>query len=292
MDDIEKFLSVNTFLPVTVVGYRSLLADFGEYLDSIGTTFDQINSPDTISGWISVHPGWGDCQKYKAVCAVRSYTKWKFGKRYMHPIFEYQLRKPPMKPQRTLTENLVRDLLGSIDLDKATGLRDYAVICLAVDTGLRKAELCRLELRHVDLDNLCLNVQIKGGKWGQGTFSENTRDALEDWLTIRPSIARKETKSFFCAVGGNYPGGQLTPEGMGCIFRHISKVAGFVVSPHDLRRTMASMLTINGAPSELVRKAGRWSNINMVTRYTQAVPYNSIKDYLPMGRLNDLDNDE
>lgn len=275
MTDVEKFLSTRGFLPLTQEGYRSVLLGFDQFLQSVNMDMDLINSPEIIVSWLAGHPGWGDCQRHKALAALRSYTRWRYG--HLHPIMEYRMRSPSIKPQRTLNQSQVTKLLDSIDC-----IRDYAVVSLLVDTGLRKAEVCRLLLDQVDLEARSLQVQIKGGSWGQGVFSEATRDSLEDWIKIRADYARPDTKTLFCSLGGNTPGKPLTPCGMTGVFRIISARAGFTVSPHDLRRTMASILTTNGAPTELVRKAGRWKSIDQVTRYTQAVPVGTITQYLPL----------
>lgn len=156
-----------------------------------------------------------------------------------------------------------------------------AIIRLLLDTGLRKSEVCRLQLDDTDLEKCTLQVQIKGGRWGTGVFTEETRDYIEDWLGLRSYIAQKDVSVLFTSVGGTRPGTQITPDGMSAIFGRISRQAGFKLSPHDLRRTMACELTKKGAPTELVRKAGRWSSFSMVQIYTQQVPVETIRDYLP-----------
>jgi integrase len=60
-----------------------------------------------------------------------------------------------------------------------------------------------------------------------------------------------------------------------------------LISPHDLRRSMATLATENGAPSRTVQKAGRWSNIEMVERYTQTLDAKTFKKFFPIARILD-----
>jgi integrase len=282
-EDIERFLNYRGFLPVTKSGYRFILNGVDDYFHSVGIAYEDVNGQDVLN-YINSQP-WGDCQQYKALSAIKSFVRWRFG--CQHSVLTVHLPKPTMKPQRTLTRKQLKKLLDTIDLNQPSGLRDYAIITLAVDTGLRKAELCRLELRHVDLETCTLSCLIKGNRWGKGVFSDFTADAIRDWLSIRKHIAMPDTKTLFCSCGGSTPGLPLTPDGLGCVFKYLSDKVGFTVSSHDLRRTFATLSTLNGGPTEIVRKAGRWENGEMVSRYTQAVPAIAIRPFLPMANLYD-----
>ncbi|MDD5367489.1 MAG: tyrosine-type recombinase/integrase [Anaerolineaceae bacterium] len=284
MDDVEKFLSQSGFLPTTIEGYRRLLQYFDGFLQSYGIGIERAG-PEVLLNFMERRQ-WGEAARHKCSAAIRSYVRWKYGE--AHPILSLKLRRPPIKPHRTLTAAQVRLLLDSFDLERPAGLRDYAIVMLMVETGLRKAEVARLELAYVNLEARKLDVLVKGGHWGSGYFSEETASSLDDWLSIRGIYAKPETKGFFCAVGGHHAGQSLTTNGVGMIFKTMSRRVGFPVSAHDLRRTMATLLTLSGAPTEVVCKAGRWHNLEQVRTYTQAVQASAVMKYLPMPNLNRL----
>jgi site-specific recombinase XerD len=288
--DVEKFLAnpkKKPFRPKTQEGYRIMLHDFDRYITGLLLPIDKVTD-ETVLAWLGSHRTWGDSQRYKGWAAVRSYVRWRYGAK--HPILDLRIAKPAVKPQRTFDAQQIDKLLESINMDTPIGLRDCAMVMLMVDTGLRKAEVCRLELEHVNLAACELDVEIKGGEWGSGDFSPETGLALEDWITVRKEIALPGTKTLFCSVGGNQPGSSLTPDGLGCIFKYLSKKAGFTVSPHDLRRTMACLLTEAGAPTEVTRRAGRWKNLEQVKTYTQRLNQKkAIANYFPMRRIREGD---
>jgi len=60
---------------------------------------------------------------------------------------------------------------------------------------------------------------------------------------------------------------------------------GIKLSPHDLRRSFATLSTLFGAPSRVVQVAGRWSTIEMVERYTREIDQSAIEPYLPVSKL-------
>lgn len=82
---------------------------------------------------------------------------------------------------------------------------------------------------------------------------------------------------------GKTPGQKMTRHGLRKLFSYWGKAADVGrLSPHDLRRTMATLLTEAGAPSRLVQELGGWSDIRMVERYTRAIQPSQIEKYSPI----------
>ena len=188
--------------------------------------------------------------------------------------------------QRVLDWEQAGRVLAACETTTAVGLRDLAIVCLAMESALRCAELCRLEVAKVDLEHRRLRVVIKGGKEGVGSFDPLTGSYLAAWLAARAKIALPETKTVFCSVGGLTPGRALTPGGLRCIFRQIGRKAGLAAfSPHDLRRSCATLKTRLGAPSRTVQVGGRWSNLREVETYTQSISLDDFEAYSPVAHI-------
>ena len=58
----------------------------------------------------------------------------------------------------------MRTRLNVIDKSRSQGMRDWSMVLLFLDTGLRVSELIKLELEHVDLEAGMLKVFGKGAK--------------------------------------------------------------------------------------------------------------------------------
>ncbi len=221
-------------------------------------------------------------QQYVALCACRSFITWRYGQ--VHPARSARIKRVNPKKQRSLTMDQLVELLASFDTSTAIGARDLAILAVAIDTGLRRAELARLRLADVNLDKLNLQVIVKGGQWGTGAFSQQTAFYVSAWLEFRKPAKGVETL-FVNLLKNKYNGKPLTGHGIKMIFRKWSKKVGFEFSPHDARRTFATISTLLGAPSKTLMVAGRWSNLEMVDRYTRNITEDAIRQYLPIANL-------
>lgn len=216
--------------------------------------------------------GWGPATCKQAFWAVRGWCRWCQEEGLVECDHGSALRIPrvPRRQQRTLSVVEVRAMLGACDCGSVIGRRDAAVVSVLVDSGLRSAELCRLQLADVDVESGRLVVVVKGGDERFGYFGVRTADRLRSWYEVRD--CRLGVGHVFVSVGGSQRGRGLTRDGLRVVLRRIGERAGVAgVSPHALRRSFATLLTEGGAPSRAVQVLGRWSNIQMVERYTMAV---------------------
>lgn len=273
-DPIETYLDYLQNLnrsETTITGYRYQLLRFRRW-----RWYDDVSvwTKGELVEYLNTHSKnkntWG---------ALRGFFAFHLGQ--LSPARELKAPREKRKRQRCLSEEQVLTLLSSLDTSTHIGVRDTAIVLLGLDTGLRSAELCRLTLDDVHLDERNLSVVVKGGQLGWGVFSDYTATALVRWLGVRKSGAGR---AFFVNV---LTGSKLTNSGLRVIFRRISKRCGFVVSPHDLRRTFATLSISYGAPTRVVQVAGRWSDVRMVERYTQALNAKQIAGWLPTKRLFD-----
>ncbi len=275
MHDIERMFAERGYSPETEARYRpvlvALLAVYGERLD-------RLTAAELLA--FVRRPGWGNSQQRVALAACKTFLRWRFGD--AHPALSARVRRKPPKPQRYLSPGDAARLLGSFETWTAKGSRDYAIAALALDTGLRVSELCRLALRDVDLQRGRLVVWVKGGRWGAAVFSAVTAAAVADWLRWRETVAAPGVGTLYVNIRTGRP---LTRDGLQTIVRRWGERLGLRLSPHDLRRTFAVLSTVNGAPSRLVQLAGRWSSIEMVEAYTRGMDQSAIRPYLPVAHL-------
>lgn len=228
--------------------------------------------------------GLGDSGVKMIVCAMRGFFGWLYG--LDSPARRIPYPKIKKRLQRTLDSETMFAVLASCDTSKPVGIRDLAILSLMLDSGLRAFEICGLELDKVDVEGQGLKVIVKGGREERGVFSKTTAAYLARWLAVRPYFAAPDTKTFFVSMGGGSLGKPLTTNGLRVVFRYIRKRAGLkAFSPHDMRRTFATMSIRNGAPTRVVQAAGRWNDIAMVERYTAAIQPEDFEPYSPVESL-------
>ena len=271
--DLENFLASFPFAPTTKDTYRRALLQL--------PPTENLTAADLVN-FIS-KPEWSSNTQYTALCAVRKFIAWRHGKN--HPALSARIKRIKPKPQRVLTKDLALKLLASFDTSTAIGCRDLAIAALALDTGLRCSELCRISIEDLEIIQRHLRVIVKGGQWKAAIFSQQTSMYLSAWLTHRQA---KKTSALFLSYHHTCAGQPLTREGLQGIVKQWGRSIGIKLSPHDFRRSFATLSTIFGAPSRVVQVAGRWSTLDMVEHYTESLKADEIDPYLPVSNLTPL----
>jgi integrase/recombinase XerD len=283
VDLIDQFLKKrrDDFTPATRASYGLHLRLLADYLIENGWDFTDLNE-DRIQDYFDFR-GWASNTRRLSGNATKSFLRWKYGP--AHPLVHFRLPRDNARPGRYLNEDQVEILFKALDPHSAAGWRDRAMLGLMIETGLRVSEICRLETRYVDLVRRHLVVLAKGRKWREGVFSEGVAKNLETWMQIRKTVAVEGCPFLFVSVGGMKPGHGLTREGLKANIRRLGLRSGIGrLSPHDFRRTMATLLTERGAPTRLVQRLGGWGDIRMVERYTRNLKPGQIDQYTPLKR--------
>jgi site-specific recombinase XerD len=135
-------------------------------------------------------------------------------------------------------------LLAGCDRGTAVGLRDYAVLSLLAQLGLRGAEAAGLQLGDVDWRAGEVTVTGKGSRTERLPLPAPAGEALAAWLTGgRPSC---ESRSVFVTVRRPYR--PLTPEAVRSVMARACEQAGMERrGAHRLRHSLATEMLRAGA---------------------------------------------
>lgn len=270
--DLDDFLASHPYSDATRRTYQDVLSRTlaGSQDPANMTASELINSLK--------QSGWGNARQCLALAACQKYLAWKYGRG--HPALTAKLKRVEGKQQRSLDPDTALKLLASFDPYDPKGARDLAICALALDTGLRESELCRLQLADIDLDRRTLQVIIKGGQWSAAVFGQNTAANIGRWLHYR-KIADGMGFLFTHIKTGK----GLTPEGLYTIVSEWGRRIGIALSPQDFRRSMAVVGTLNGAPERSLMEMGRWKSTAMVKRYTRTLRLEQVRGFLVVDNL-------
>lgn len=272
---IEQFVNTSGYASSTSDFYKRILdwicQDVG---DLEGLTASRLRT------WLDSRH-WSNSTQWSALCVVRAFLRWRYGAG--HPALTLRIKRLESPPQRVLKLDQVKCLLWSFDTSGAKGRRDLAMCALLLDSGLRAAEVCRLEMSCLDLIERRLQVRVKGGRIQEAVYSEYTASCLLRWFGDRESLVKLGVVSVFVGVGGSLPGRGMTTGGLRAEMRKWAVRAGLkALSPHDLRRTFATQSIRLGAPSRIVQIAGRWKDLAMVERYTRSLEASDFDRWFPV----------
>lgn len=146
-----------------------------------------------------------------------------------------------------LTVEEVDALMEAIDMGKAEGTRNRAILEVLYGSGLRVSELLALTLDRVYLEEQYLIVDGKGSKQRLVPLSPVAADYIWEWLEDRALLPIKPDSQALLFLGRR--GSGLTRQMIFHIIRNCAEMAGIQkrVSPHTLRHSFATHLLEGGA---------------------------------------------
>lgn len=147
-----------------------------------------------------------------------------------------------------------------------TGLRNYALMSIYLNLGLRVSEALNLEVDDVDWNSG--KVFVRAGKGNRDRvlwLSDRDLDTLQQWRAKR----KCDSPYLFCTLAG----GQLSDRYVRAFVSRYAKKAGINknVYPHILRHTFATDLLRDTKNIRLVQKALGHVSISTTMIYTHIV---------------------
>ncbi|THF74409.1 tyrosine-type recombinase/integrase [Cohnella fermenti] len=203
------------------------------------------------------------------------------------PIFD-QLRLivAEKKMIQTLTKEQVLDLLEQPDRKSFTGLRDYTIMMVLLETGMRISECIALELGDVFLKEREIIIRMgKGRKARRVPIQKTCANVLQQYIAERGEL---DSKALFVNVEDERIGKRTIQENI----QEYGKAAGIEdvrVSPHTFRHTMAKFYIMNGGDIFTLQKILGHSTLDMVRHYVELFS-TDIRDqhqkYSPVENMN------
>lgn len=123
--------------------------------------------------------------------------------------------------------------------------RDWAILHVALDSGLRVSEICALEIRDVILDRAHASLIVRDGKGHKKRgvrIGSALTNHLSDFLAWKESVGESTGRTAHLFVSSR--GGPLTRTAVYRIFRRHADAVGIPqrFSIHSCRHTYASLL--------------------------------------------------
>jgi len=147
---------------------------------------------------------------------------------------------------------------------RRTGTRNRAMVLLLLDTGMRRAELCALRVRDLELDAQRVRVFGKGSKERMLPLGQRTARALWRYLTQRGG---EGDDPLFVTPDG----GELRGDAVRLLIRRIGDQAGVTppATVHRFRHTFAVTYLRNGGDIYTLQAMLGHTSLEMVRHYLQ-----------------------
>lgn len=148
----------------------------------------------------------------------------------------------------------IDSMIAHIDMSKAEGHRNRAIIEMLYGSGLRVSELTELRLSNIYRKEGYMRILGKGSKQRLVPISPEADKQLGYWLEDRRKLDIKPEATDIVFL--NHYGRQLTRAMIFTIVKRLALVADIrkTISPHTLRHSFATHLLQNGADLRIIQQ--------------------------------------
>lgn len=256
-------------LDKTIENYKNTIRYFYGYMEQKrGCSFEQIHLSDITTMDLKEYIVWlrsrpmnmdhpfkepgGNLSKR----TIRNYTvdlktffKYLNEEGYMENIGSgLKVMKAEKKAIIPLSASDVKKVDSLFNRKTALGARNYCMIHLMLDAGLRFQEVCTLTLQDLNFDNRYIRVHGKGAKERVIPMSMNLRQCLYQYLCFYRNCPGSDI--LFISSSQS----PVTASVIKCFFSRIRKRTGIDrIRPHLLRHTFATCYILGGGSVEMLR---------------------------------------
>jgi len=286
LDILKRYFSFNkqgdSFRPIEKMG-KSELTNYALHLQStlkwadnprISTKQGNL-SPFTIQGHVR---------------AVKAFWRWLYDQEYIdnNPLAKYPLPKVPRNIVPTLSIQSIKSLLGSIDRYSHVGARNYCILLLLIDTGMRVSEVARILLADMDLPKCLVKITGKGRKERVISISRNVRkELLRYHSNHHPSLCTTGSPYLFPSKYGNH----VSINSIQQAIKRLADKAGLQTTkcnPHIFRHTFATMFIGKGGNSIVLKDIMGHESVQTTQKYVHFQPEDLQKQQWKFSPVADL----
>jgi len=202
----------------------------------------------------------------RKIATLRSFFNYLTGKVHLldeNPIKDIDSPKLPKTLPKYLTLEESVELLGAVDGNNAE--RDYCILTLFLNCGLRISELIGININDIQGD--ALRVFGKGGKSRIVYLNDACQDALKDYLAVRRPISGRDANALFLSTRDQ----RISKSSVHALVKKYLDLAGLdskEYSSHKLRHTAATLMLQNGVDVKAVQEVLGHEHLNTTEIYT------------------------
>lgn len=180
---------------------------------------------------------------------VKAFLRWCYEEGYSPDyLIRVKLPKPDAVPPVPLLQEEVDQMDACIDKTTLKGLRDYCMIHLMLDCGLRSQEVIHLDIADVDSQRHLLHIRISKECKSRITMIP---DFLAADILKYMQLSGRSSGRIFYSVRKDVP---ITHNSIKLLFQNLKKTSGISrLHAHLLRHTFATAYLCGGGNLEFLR---------------------------------------
>jgi len=250
---LERNMSGNS-----ISGYISDCTKLFDYLTENNTTEAESITPDHLNSFLlSVQKdGISKRSQARLISALRSLFKFMEAEKIISGNPEECLDAPKINRYlpAVLSVEEVTSIIESIDLSKADGHRNRAILETLYSCGLRVSEVISLRISDLFFNDQFIRIIGKGNKQRLVPIGEPAIKQIRFYIEDRKHITPKKGSEDILFL--NRLGGKLSRVAVFNLVKECAAAVGItkVISPHTFRHSFATHLIENGADIRIVQE--------------------------------------
>lgn len=272
LDRFESYLRSVNMSENTIRSYGMDIRQFLRFVESKGVGIQEVDH-GTLLQFLEylTHLGRTGSTKRRKMEAVKTFYRamQRVGELKENPAADFpDMPKTKDSNMRVLTEMEYRSLRDVVrGSRRKSAIRDYAILELALQTGLRISEVCSVSMKDMEFSTKTTvgHVRVRKGKGGKErtvTLNDAAEKALKAYMDVRPK------NTGYQELFLNNRLRPCDPVAISRIFkRYIGKVGIAGASFHSLRHTFATHSLKKGTNIIVVQEALGHKSITTTQKY-------------------------
>jgi site-specific recombinase XerD len=200
--------------------------------------------------------------------AVRSFSSWAYEEGYLDENVMKRLKLPkiPITFPEPLSEEEIQRVLAAALEDTHESLRNFSIMMLFLDTGIRLSELVYLKLSSIDFAIGEMTIFGKGSKERKVPIGLQAKKALLDYLRkgrSDPGNPQDDDCVFLTADGS-----PITHTAIEKMFQRVRELASVPeLHPHTCRHTFSVRYLVHGGDAFSLQKILGHTSLEMTRKY-------------------------
>ncbi len=260
----------------TIIAYRNDIQQLCLYLMQQGVhEWSQVTCQEVESYLLAMS------SIYRSATISRKFAACKSFFRYLHataaiaqnPIIALDAPRVEKDLPQVLAKEQIEHLFAQIECDTSAGLRDWAMLHLLVETGIRVSELVSLDVPDFAAEHeiiRCPGASKASGQQRLLSLSPVTAAEIMRYVDGgRPRLVRRRDE---LALFVNHHGERLTRQGFWLIMKGYARAAGIAeITPHVLRHSCATLLLQRGVELRSVQQLLGHAHLSTTQVYSQLI---------------------
>jgi integrase/recombinase XerD len=257
----------------TIEEHRVTMGYFKKYLLSDKRSIaDCYANIDIFRGYLSymmIEMQYKPCTVNIRLRTLKCYIRWLYDEKLIEEDYSKKLKlvKVPEDTIHPLSDTDLKKILKACDKNTYAGYRDFTLMILMIDCGIRVGEASMLKLDDVDLKTGIVNIRAENAKtrvFRQVPINKKTCKLLAELIRISES---DRCEYIFQSTYG----GQIQKQNIILSFARLGKKTGLKVrcTPHVFRHTFATNFVKAGGDIFTLQRILGHTTLAMCRKYIQ-----------------------